>query len=558
MVVYGIGTCLMIIGQCWAVAHVVNMVFHQDVHFESIRNVLFVILGFMFGRAIIQFFCEWYFRLVAHRIKTNIRMRKLNHLFNNPVENKITDSAGGQAAVFCEMADSIDPFFSEFLPQVYSAAIIITGILICAFIYDKLTFVIMAVTVPLLPFFLSLIGSVSSQMNKDRISSLKRLGSAFMDSLNGLKTLKSFGQSKVHGRYIFNRSEAFRITTMDVLKVSFLSALVLELAATVSIALLAVSFGFRLFYGKMPFEEAFFLLLIAPELYFTVRQFGAKYHTAMNSKSAADALLEKEDPLLQNGNFINLVTRPEKKIKEVNLLCKNVTVSYTDTTAPALKNVSLLVNHTDVAVLMGHSGAGKSTLAGAIMGLLPVTSGEILLNGISLGDYSKKELYQLISYVPQRTFIINDSLIENLRFVKPEASLEEIRYALERASLLELEKVLPDGLQTIISEDGRSISRGQAQRISIARAFLKNSPFIILDEPTSALDMENEEKTIDSIFKLSENRTVLIITHRMTVINKADIVYLLDKGCVVERGSPEQLLNSSNMFKSFTTTWAES
>jgi ATP-binding cassette subfamily C protein CydD len=557
MVIYGLCSFGATLAQCWCVAQVVNQIFHCKAEFNTVLPWLYSIPVIIGLRLLVQFLAEWYFRTIALTIKKNIRIVTLNGLFANPYETRTRNSAGGQAALFCEIADTIEPFFSEFLPQVFYVIVMIPGILLCAFIYDKIAFVIMLLTVPLLPFFLSLIGKTSLKANENRLQSLKRLGSSFMDSLNGLKTLKLFGQSKNHGTYIKNRSESFRTTTMDVLKISFLSAFVLELVATISIALLAVSFGLRLLYSKMEFFDAFLLLLLAPELYLSIRQLGAKYHTAMNAKGAADALLQVPE-VISNISFVKELDADKRSTYRGNISdieCNNVTVSYPGASLPSLDDVSIILPQGKLSVIVGRSGAGKSTLAGVILRMIPSTKGCVTIGGFSIDHYSKKDFYQLISYVPQRPFILQDSLLENIRFVKPEASIDDVRDALSKASLSELENVLPEGLRTIISEDGGSISRGQAQRLSLARAFLKDSPIVILDEPTSALDEGNEENATDAISKLAINRTVVVIAHRIAVIEKADLIYVLDKGRVVESGSPKDLLKSSNLYSAFNDSW---
>ena len=557
MVIYGLCSFAATLTQCWCVTQVVYQMFHCKSEFTTVLPWLYSIPAIIVLRSLLQFLAEWYFRTIALTIKKNIRIHTLNGLFANPYETRTHHSAGGQAALFCEVADTIEPFFSEFIPQVFYVIVMIPGILLCAFLFDKITFVIMLITVPLLPFFLSLIGKTSLKANENRLQSLKRLGSSFMDSLNGLKTLKLFGQSKNHGSYIKSRSESFRTTTMDVLKISFLSAFVLELVATISIALLAVSFGLRLLYSKMEFFDAFLLLLLAPELYLSIRQLGAKYHTAMNAKGAADALLDTPE-VISNITFIKELDpdkRSTNECKSSDIKCNNITVSYPGAAQPSLSDVNIIFPQGKLSVIVGRSGAGKSTLAGVILRTIPTTKGYITIGDISIDRFSKKDFYQLISYVPQRPFILQDTLLENIRFVKPEATIEDVRVALTKASLSELENVLPDGLHTIISEDGGSISRGQAQRLSLARAFLKDSPIVILDEPTSALDKYNEENAMDAISKLVINRTVVVIAHRIAVIQKADLIYVLDKGSVVESGSPKELLKSSNLYSAFNDSW---
>jgi ATP-binding cassette subfamily C protein CydD len=382
---------------------------------------------------------------------------------------------------------------------------------------------------------------------------LARLSAHFLDSLQGLTTLKVFGQSKAHAKNIETVSNQFRDTTLGVLRITFLSALTLELLATLSTAIIAVEIGFRLLYGRMEFQEAFFTLILAPEFYLPLRMLGARFHAGMSGTTAAKRIYEILDaPLPRSSHKISAGSeQPIERVSSITF--ENVTYTYPNETTPALADINLQINAGQQIALVGESGAGKSTLVNLLLGFIQPTSGAILVNNKT--PAINYELRNSIAWVPQRPHLFHDTLDANIRLGKPDASKEEIIEAAKAAHLHEFIQTLPEKYETIIGESGARLSSGQAQRLALARAFLKNSPILILDEPTSSLDPETESLLEESTHRLMQGRTVITIAHRLKTIFKADQIVVLEEGCIVEQGTHHELLANNGTYSAMVKAY---
>ena len=560
-----------------SVAHVVNDIF---ILHQSINDVYgwLILAGLLLTiRTLTHFFCEHTFRTTARNIKQRLRISHVETILTQTLLTDADSTAGSRAVLVCEAAEAIEPWYYDFLPQVVIVGFIIPAILVVALFNDPLSALIMFLTAPILPLFLTLIGLSTAQVNAKRLTSLKRLGGSFLDALSGMKTLKLFGQSRAHAETIRTASESFRKTTMEVLRVSFLSAFVLELTATISIAVIAVSLGIRLINGNLPFFEAFLILLLAPEFYLPIRQLGMKFHTAMSAKEALQGAIPAgdswqettESAQLTSGNKENLrsVINAESKkshfsythanTSSLSITLSDITVSYPNKTDPALKNISLTIHPKKITALIGPSGAGKTTLVKTILQLTEYSSGSILFQDDSQTIIDPSNIQKLSAFVPQTPFIFNDTLLENVRFSRPDASIDDIRNALSKASLSHLEGLLSNGLSTVIAEDGASLSRGEMQRVAIARAIVKNTPLIILDEPTASLDPVTDRAIHTTISELAKSKTVLVIAHRLDTIRHADAIHLMDSGTVVASGTHAELFASCQQYQTLIQGWRE-
>ncbi len=555
VVVNGIVSFTAAFFQALFIARLVDNIFIKHQAFERQGLLLAGVLGIILLKALLQFLLEKRLRISSLYIKMELQKRAIRAMLENGPSAVKSESAGAKMTAVCEAADDIEPYFHEFIPQLFTVGITVPLILTAVLFLDPLSFFIMLFTAPLLPFFLALIGMASARLNSSRLKSLQRLGGSFLDILNGMRTLKLFGQSRTQAQNIYGASEAFRKTTMEVLRVSFLSAFVLELAATISTALIAVSLGLRLLYGKMEFFDAFFILLLAPEYYQPIRQFGAKFHTAMAAKAAADKIYElaqrKEKPAGPEEQFSDLVA-----VEKPDIRCRDLFFSYEkERKAPALKGVNLELRYNEITALVGKSGAGKSTLAAALLRFIEPDSGEILFGGVNIKNISVDSLRSRIAYIPQRPFIFHDTIMENVRFSRPEATPEEVWAAIGKAAAEEFVRALPQGIDTVLAEEGNSISRGEAQRLAVARAILKNAPLVIIDEATSGLDEKNEALLKKSFEELSRERTVLIIAHRLETVKNAGRIYVMDGGGIVDGGTHEQLLKKEGIYKELVAVW---
>jgi len=549
MIFGGLTSAIWAITFALCVAVIVNKLFMLHEPISSTYFFFGIAIVILLFRGISHGWFEYRHRLIALRIKKKLRLSMLESTFDaGNLQNR--ESTGSSAAIFCESADSIEPYFFDFLPQLFAVSLTVPIILIVTLCVDPLSALIMFITAPLLPIFLALIGMATGETNRKRLKALKRLGSTFLEALNGMKTLKLFGKSEFHGKTIYASSESFRKTTMEVLRVAFLSAFVLELTATISIAMIAVSLGLRLIYGQMEFFNAFFVLLLAPEFYQPIRQLGAKFHTAMTGKEAADKLYKPESAIV--------TTEPEPvgtRAVPQNISLQNLSVMYEGSESSALDNFSISIPANRTIAIVGKSGAGKSTLAKVLLGLIQPTSGIVSINGISYRELSPESIRKAIGFVSQNPFLFADTIAENIGFGNCPSASPLITDAIAQTGLTDLISALPNGILTPISEDGISVSRGESQRISIARTLVKNSPVIILDEPTSALDSHNQELIDSTLENLRGTKTILVIAHRLETVRHADLIFVMESGKLAESGTHNELITKNGSYAELLSAW---
>lgn len=513
-------------------------------------------------------FSDHYARWVGLALKRSLRERLAGKFIAlGPVRLK-SERTAVLSTIFQEGVDSVEPYYAEFIPQLVLTSITLPLVLAVVFTYDWISGLTMLLTAPLIPIFMVLIGKLSAAVSARQWRELKRLNDHFLDVLRGLKTLHLFGRAERQTVIVGQASDSFRRTTLGVLKVSFLSALTLELSATLSTALIAVSLGVRLLYGRLDFFAAFLVLLLAPEYYQPLRQLGAKFHTATGAKSATDAI---ENWLNQPGDDLvkpaaettdgrlntpsrrgpssseSVIARAAPYEQGVSLKLCAVNFAY-EPDQQVLKELNLEIPAGQHVALTGPSGGGKTTLAALLLGFLKPQSGAVLIDDTDLADCPEEQLREWVAYMPQYPRLFPDSLWNNLVLGHPEASEPEVLSLLDDLGLLPLVRQLPNGLQTIVGQGGQPLSGGQIQRIGLARALLKQAPLLILDEPTSALDPDTENYINLTLEHRLKQATVLTIAHRLSTIQQSDrIIYLAD-GCVAEQGTHDELLRQNGLY----------
>jgi len=544
MLTIGLGffSGILSIVQARFISRLVSQVFLDGAGLGDVTGFLFWILLAFSLRALISWASSLSGKIIAVQTKSLVQKTLLDKLEALGPAYLMGERSGELSSTLTEGVESLDAYFSQYLPQLVLSALVPTTILFFVFPMDTLSGVVLLVTAPLIPYFMFLIGGSAKKITDRQYSTLSRLAGQFLDSLQGMRTLKLFNQAKAEVEKIQETSDEYRKTTLKVLQVTFLSALALELLATLSTAVVAVQIGLRLLYFRVSLEQALFTLIIAPEFYIPLRMLGLRFHAGMEGQSAAERVFQ----ILDTQPLRKIPQSPQTPSSAVfpfqSLELRGVSFQYPGDRGRALKDIDLRVHRGEQVALVGASGAGKSTLASLILGFFPPGEGQILVNGMDFSGMDLSRWQEGIAWVPQEPALFQDTIAANIRLARPDADDGAVAAAASAAHLADFIASLPDGYQTRIGEGGARLSGGQAQRLALARAFLKDAPILLLDEPTSQLDPLTESQLADATRKLMKGKTVLTIAHRLNTVFQADRILVLDQGRIVESGTHQELL----------------
>ncbi|WP_238009771.1 thiol reductant ABC exporter subunit CydD [Dactylosporangium sp. AC04546] len=436
--------------------------------------------------------------------------------------------AGELATLAGRGIDGLDGYLTGYFPQVFLAAFVPVACLGWLAFTDLTSAVIVAVTLPLIPVFGALVGWQTGARTKRQWHLLQRLGGHFLDTVQGLPTLRSFGRERSQVRRVHAMADAYRVATMRTLRLAFLSALVLELVATVSVALVAVPVGLRLLDGKLTLGAALVVLLLAPEAYLPLRTLGTRFHASQEGLAAAAevfGVLQEPAP----------ATTESRLPAFDSLVLDRVTVAYDDVVA--LRDASLAVAAGDRVALVGPSGGGKSTILALALGFVTPTSGRVLVGGADLASLDLAAWRARLAWMPQRPHLFAGSVLDNVRLGAPSASLDAVVAAARAADADGFVRALPAGYDTDLAEHG--LSSGQVQRLAMARAWLRrDAGLLLLDEPTARLDPASEAAVVASAARLAAGRTALLVAHRPALLSIATRVVEVSSGVLLERTPP--------------------
>ncbi|TDD20574.1 thiol reductant ABC exporter subunit CydD [Nonomuraea diastatica] len=449
--------------------------------------------------------------------------------------------------------DGLDAYLTGYLPAIAVAAVVPVAVLVRLFAADLASAVIVLVTLPLIPVFGALVGMTTKAVTERQYLALSRLGGHFLDVVRGLPTLRAFGRARYQAGVIQQVADAHRSATMRTLRVAFLSSLVLELCASLSLALVAVPIGLRLLGGSLDLTTALLVLLLAPEAYLPLRAMGTRFHASMEGVAAADAAFavldrsagDQGDPVrrpaaaptaspetgtLQSGAR-GTAASATTGAPEIRL--EGVTVRYPGRDGAALDDVSLTIGPCERVALVGESGGGKSTLLHLILGFVHPSEGRVLIDGTDLRELDLASWRARLAFVAQRPHLFATTVAGNIRLGAPSASTEEVRRA-AAAAHAGFVADLPQGFDTVVGERGADFSAGQRQRIALARAFCRpGASVLLLDEPTARLDGRSEAAVVAATADLARGRTAVIVAHRPAMIDLADRVVRVHEGRIV-------------------------
>ncbi|MFG2333549.1 thiol reductant ABC exporter subunit CydD [Streptomyces sp. NPDC048604] len=534
VVALGLVGAALVVAQAMLIAEVVVGAFQKGLSVSSLTEPLLLLAGVAVGRALVS----WLTELAAHRasaaVKSELRGRLLERAAALGPGWLSGQRAGSLVALATRGVDALDDYFARYLPQLGLAVVVPVAVLARIVTEDWVSAAIIVITLPLIPVFMVLIGWATQARMDRQWKLLSRLSGHFLDVVAGLPTLKVFGRAKAQAESIRAITSEYRQATLRTLRIAFLSSFALELLSTLSVALVAVTIGMRLVHGGLDLYTGLVILVLAPEAYLPIRQVGAQYHAAAEGLAAAEEIFAVlESPVRTGGREAVGAGVPRIELTDV-------TVRHEGRAEPSLDAASLVLEPGETVALVGPSGAGKSTLLDVLLGFTAPEpdGGSVRVGGADLGSLDLAAWRERIAWVPQRPHFFAGTIAENVRLARPDADDAAVDRALRDAGAGEFVAGLPAGQETVLGEDGAGLSAGQRQRLALARAFLADRPLLLLDEPTAALDGATEESVVDSVRRLAQGRTVLLVVHRPALLAVADRVVELRGTWAADAAAP--------------------
>ena len=545
-VVLGLLGPIATIAQMSLLSTIVNAVYLLHKGLTQVLLPLALLMGVIILRASLFWGREVTAQRVAIRLKASLRERVFAHLLRLGPAWSTGERTGELVAVLNEGIERLDAYVARYLPQLALSILVPLLIIVVILPVDWFTAVLLLFTAPVIPLLMALVGRTTEKHTQAQWATLSLMSASFLDVMQGLTTLKLFGRSQAQSERIAHMSNGLRNKTLQVLRYAFLSGAVLEFMTLGAIGVIATTLGVRLLNHNISFDRAFLILLLTPEFYRPLQELGVQRHAAMDGQASARRLFEiLETPL---------PTKVEQAADEpipagpITIEITGLSYTYPKKEMPALDRVNLRLSARTCTALVGRSGAGKSTLVNLLMRFMDGTSGTISANGMPITRLSPERWREYVALVPQRPYLFYGTVRENIRLARPEASDNEVTHAAQLAGVTAFIEELPRGFDTQVGEQGMQLSAGQAQRIAIARAILKNAPILILDEPTSSLDPDSEALIRRSLATLMRDRTVLVIAHRYNTIAQANSIVVLANGRVVEVGTRDALTLSGGAY----------
>ncbi|MDD2878533.1 MAG: thiol reductant ABC exporter subunit CydD [Acidiphilium sp.] len=547
---------LLLILQAWLLALIVNAVAIEGHGLDFVRPWLWELLGVFAARTIVTALTDVIAFEAVARVKLDIRKQLYTHMAALGPAWTRQQRTGDLTTALIDSVEALEKYYGNYLPQMALAVFIPLAILVFVFPAYWVAGIIMLITAPLIPFFMILVGKGAERLNQRQWRKLARMSAYFFDAIEGLTTLKLFSASRAEAKVIAQISDDYRQDTMAVLRVAFLSSLILEFFATVSVAMVAVFIGFTLYYRDMRFLPGFFVLLLAPEFYRPLRSMGTQYHARMEAIGASEQIVKILDTPLPPRNPARNPARPTPpEIPALHIGFEHVGFAY-EPGETVLHDINFTLARGERVALVGPSGAGKTTISQLLLGFLRPQTGRISINGADLRDIPDDFWLQRVAWLPQRPTLFHASVIDNIR-LGLSVDVRAVRAAATLANADEFISKLPHGYDTVLGDRGQGLSGGEIQRIALARAFLKNADLIVLDEASASLDPETSALITASVEHLGRNRAMLVIAHHLDTVRRADRILVLDHGRIVEAGNHASLLERGGRYAGMSALYQE-
>lgn len=530
----------------YLISQILSAVFIDNKNLLDLQSQILLIPGF----SLLKFFSsklgDYFNAKAASKIQFSIREKILNSLNVKYREGQLPFTPEKINIIIHNGVDALDGFLRLYVPQLFWSFFIPLFILIIVLPMDTLTFFVFLLTAPIIPLFMVLIGKTTRNLTQKQWQTLMHLGNYYIDVIKGIFTLKIFAQMNGEYTKIEKTADEFKERTMNVLKVAFLSSLVLELVASIATAVVAVEVGIRLLYGSIIFSKALFVLMLAPEFYSPLRNLGARFHAAMDGISAMDDI----EILIASSSqkeSTNSLTLPEI-IDKIEF--QNISFRYPGSQINQLNDISFTLHRGGLNLIMGPSGSGKTTLTRLILDLQKPQKEQRLINNAEFSAIKTGLWNQRIGYLSQTPYLFQGTVSENLRQASPQSGDDELFAVLEKVQLTSWLQQLPGGLDTEIGEEGRFMSGGERQRLALAQLLLRDPEVLIFDEPASSLDLKTHKFILDQITELSKKKFVVLIAHHLGAVQNAAYILYLKNGKIGENGTFKEILNLKGEFSS--------
>ncbi len=526
-VLFGVTNACLVLAQATLLARIVARAFYGAAPAALTRDLVLLALVFAARGAV-----AWGFELAGAVAASAALSQLRGELVEQRLRTRPAALDGVEAAEIAAVAvqgiDGLRAYFGRYLPQAVLACLVPVAVIGWVAAIDPISALIMFATLPLVPVFMWLIGRYAEDRARERWSLLRVLSQHFLDVIRGLPTLRLLNRSRAQAERIGEVAERYRRATMETLRVAFLSGSVLELAATLGVALVAVTVGVRLVGGGLGLAAGLTVLILAPELYLPLRQLGVQFHASADGLAAASRLLSLAEAPEQEPRPARLLPAPSPALGPVRF--ESVSFAYPARPGLVLDGLELELWPGETVALVGESGAGKTTVASLLLRLADPGSGRLTAGGVDLARCDPDEWRRGLAWVPQHPTIFRGTVAENIRLARPAATDRDVSAAARLADAHGFIRELRDGYDTLVGDGGRALSTGERRRIALARAFLRGAPLLVLDEPTADLDDARADRICEAVDRLRGGRTVLLIAHRAELVQRADRVVLLDHG----------------------------